>query len=53
MTLRELIEKVGEDALDYTLKMSVYVQMEPTNIYANDKVDHYDIGYSDKVITLS
>ena len=53
MTLRELIEKVGEDALDYTLKMSVYVQQEPTNFYAKDTVDHYDIGYSDRIITLS
>ena len=53
MTLRELIEKVGEDCLDYTLKMSVYVQQEPTNFYANDRVDSVDIGYSDRVITLS
>jgi len=53
MTLRELIEDVGEDALDYTLKMSVYVQQEPSNFYANGTVDYYDIGYSDKSITLS
>ena len=53
MTLRELIEKVGEDVLDYKLKMSIYVQKEPCNFYANETVDYYDIGHSDKIITLS
>jgi hypothetical protein len=51
MTLRELIDKVGDEALDYELSMTIWFSSIDT--FLIEPVTDFDVGYSDKIIKLS